>query len=273
VLVVEDDVADGASLVKLLTEDGLDPVHVTRGADALAALNRGRFGCLILDLGLPDMDGLGLLETLKQRPEVEIPPVLIHTGRALSRDEVARLEAYAEAVILKDGRSAQRLLDELRLFMQHLRGRGAPPVSPGLTEQRLEGRKLLLADDDMRTVFAISALLRAKGAQVVMADNGQAALDQLAHNSDVDAVLMDVMMPEMDGYEAMRRIRAQPRWRQLPVIALTAKAMKGERARCLEAGATDYLPKPVDSERLLATIARHLLPLAAEPADERPPGG
>ena len=272
VLVVEDDVADGASLVELLGEDGLDPVHVTRGADALAALDREAFGCLILDLGLPDMDGLGLLETLQQRPGVETPPVLIHTGRALSRAEVARLEAYAEAVIVKDGRSAQRLMDELRLFMQHLRGRAAPAAAPGLTEQRLKGRKLLLADDDMRTVFAISALLRAKGAQVVMADNGQAALDQLAHNSDVDAVLMDVMMPEMDGYEAMRRIRAQPRWRELPIIALTAKAMKGERARCLEAGASDYLPKPVDSERLLATIARHLSPTAPEPAHDHPLG-
>ena len=263
VLVVEDDVANVKSLVDLLAEEGLDPLHVTRGADALAALEQQRFGCLILDLGLPDMDGLGLLENLRQRPGVETPPVLIHTGRALSREEVQRLESYAEAVILKDGRSAQRVMDELRLFMQHLRGQASLSLAPavpgaGPGEQRLEGRKLLLADDDMRTVFAISALLRTKGAQVIMADNGQAALDLLAQNPDVDAVLMDVMMPEMDGYEAMRRIRAQPRWTQLPVIALTAKAMRGERARCLEAGASDYLPKPVDSERLLSMLARHL---------------
>jgi CheY-like chemotaxis protein len=273
VLVVEDDVKGGQSVAELLDHAGFSPQHVTRGADALAALERERFGCLILDLGLPDMDGLGLLETLQRRPEIETPPVLIHTGRALSRQEVQRLETYAQAVVMKDGHSTERLLDELRLFMQHLPGRpgagdgrGGAAASP--FERRLDGRKLLVADDDMRTIYAISALLRAKGAQVVMADTGQAALDLLAHHPDVDAILMDVMMPEMDGYEAMRRIRAQPRWHEVPIIALTAKAMKGERERCLEAGASDYLPKPVDSERLLGLLTRHLA--RAEPAADGP---
>jgi CheY-like chemotaxis protein len=189
--------------------------------------------------------------------------VLIHTGRALSKQEILRLEAYAEAVVLKEGRSGQRLLEEIRLFMQHVRRgmEGGPtrePAAQAPSDVRLAGRRLLIADDDMRTVYALSALLRSRGAQVIMADTGKAAVDLLDKHPDVDAVLMDIMMPEMDGYEAMRRIRAQPRFARLPIIALTAKAMKGERERCLTAGASDYLPKPVDSDRLLLVLATWL---------------
>jgi len=189
----------------------------------------------------------------------------VHTGRALTKKETRALEAYTEAIILKDGSSAERLLEEVRLFARHLKdklepnhaGNGAAQAPHDLS---LKGFKLLLAEDDMRTVYAISALLRSKGAEVIVAENGREALDLLAKNMDAAAVLMDVMMPEMDGYEAMRQLRLNPRFKTLPVIALTAKAMKGERERCLEAGASDYLAKPVDSNRLLGTLAQWLRP-------------
>jgi CheY-like chemotaxis protein/signal transduction histidine kinase len=272
ILVVEDDQERGQSLARLLEAEGLAAHHVTSAAGAMAALQAERFGCLILDLGLPDMDGLGLLDALAARPDIEMPPVVVHTGRALSRAEIQRLEAYAQAVVLKEGRSTDRLLEEIRLFVQHLKT-GQPAkdgAAAGAGDLRLRGNKLLVADDDMRTVYALSALLRSKGAQVIMADNGRTALELLEQNPDVQAVLMDVMMPEMDGYEAMRQIRQQSRFRQLPIVALTARAMKGERERCLEAGASDYLPKPVDGDRLLVMLAACLGPARR---DDHPTAG
>jgi CheY-like chemotaxis protein len=261
ILVVEDIVSQGESLVALLGRASIPASHVASASEALAALERERHACMILDLGLPDMDGLMLLEELEKRA-IASPPVVVHTARSLTRDERRRLETYCQAIVVKDGHSEQRLLDEARLFVQHLHEKlpqkptalaAAPPL-PG--DRSLAGVKLLLADDDMRTVYALSALLRGKGAEVVVAENGREALEQLAAHRNVSCVLMDVMMPEMDGYEATRRLRADPRFAALPVIALTAKAMKGERERCLEAGASDYLAKPVDSSQLLATLAK-----------------
>jgi CheY-like chemotaxis protein len=188
-----------------------------------------------------------------------MPAVVIYTARSLSKAETKALAAHTEAVVLKDGSSSERLLDEVRLFSRRLkeglhprRPVSATPVHP--SDVNLAGKKVLIAEDDMRTAFALSATLRAKGVEVAVADTGKAALEHLNGREDVDAVLMDMMMPEMDGYEAMRRIRKDPRFAKLAVVALTAKAMKGDRERCLEAGATDYLPKPVDSERLLALL-------------------
>ncbi|HEX6273582.1 MAG TPA: response regulator, partial [Polyangiaceae bacterium] len=159
---------------------------------------------------------------------------------------------------LKDGNSSPRLLDEIRLFVQRVRDElpeDAPPRRPPpAPDVNLTGTKILLADDDMRTVYALSALLRGKGANVLVAETGREALETLVKNPDVNGVLMDVMMPEMDGYEAMRLLRREPRFKKLPVLALTAKAMKGERERCLEAGASDYLSKPVEPDRLLAAV-------------------
>jgi CheY-like chemotaxis protein len=236
---------------------------VTSAAQALAALGEARFDCMILDLGLPDMDGLGLLDALERRKELHAPPVVVYTARALTREETRRLDAYVEAIVVKDGSSEARLLEEVRLFVGSVKRAsatpaGPPPAASMAATASLRGTKILVADDDMRTVYALSALLRGKGADVLVADNGREALEVLASHPDVDGVLMDVMMPEMDGYEATRRLRKEPRFGSLPVIALTAKAMKGERERCLEAGASDYLAKPVDGDRLLAMLTTWL---------------
>jgi len=263
VLVVEDNLSEGGSVVALVRSAGFEARHVTSAADAVEALAAGGFGCVILDLGLPDMDGLGLLETLRMRPDLVIPPVVVHTGRSLTREESRRIEAYAEAVVLKDGNSAERLLDEVRLFLQHVKDEAPARVlraEPGelLPNVSLEGIRILLADDDIRTVYALSALLRGRGAEIVVAETGREALDLLALNPDVGVVLMDIMMPELDGYEALRLMRADPRFKKLPAIALTAKAMKDEGERCLAAGATEYLAKPVDPGRLLQSLKRCL---------------
>jgi CheY-like chemotaxis protein len=270
-LVVEDNANEGASLVALLDNEDVELLHVQSAHAALAALEQQTVGCMILDLGLPDMDGLGLLEELRTRSHIKWPRVVVHTGRALTKKETHALEAYAEAIILKGGSSAERLLEEVRLFVRHVKDklvseRPMPNASRVSNDLSFEGIKLLLAEDDMRTVYAVSALLRGKGAEVLVAETGREALELLDKNTDVAAVLMDVMMPEMDGYEAMRRIRTDPRFPGLPVIALTAKAMKGERERCLEAGASDYLTKPVDSDRLLTTLATWLQQEAAPDA-------
>ncbi|HEX4337159.1 MAG TPA: response regulator [Polyangiaceae bacterium] len=258
VLVVEDSAVEGELIVEFLRKENYDSRHVQSATAALSAIEAERFSCMILDLGLPDMDGLGLLETLRKRPEIEAPRVIVHTGRALTKVETRELEAYAEAIVLKGGHSEARLVEEIRLFVHHVKEtlpQGQPPSPPERRDVSFVGRKILIAEDDMRTVYALSALLQAKGAEVLVADNGREALDLLSVNPDVDGVLMDIMMPEMDGYQAMTRLRQDKRFALLPVVALTARAMKGERERCLEAGATEYLTKPVDSEQLLLTLA------------------
>src|SRR6185312_8296548 len=259
VLVVEDDALTGDSVSKRLADENL---HVRRAMDArqaLEALEAERFGCMVLDLSLPDMDGLELLERLRARHGANMPSVLIYTARALTRAETRALEAHAEAVVLKDGVSAERLVEEVRLFTRRLQEkRGGGPSAPLRFRPgalNLTGKRVLIVDDDMRTVYALSATLRAKGAEVLVADTGRAALDVLEQRSDVEAVLMDIMMPEMDGLEAMRRIRKQARFGALPIVALTAKVMKGDVDSCLAAGATDYLPKPIDGDRLLAMLS------------------
>jgi CheY-like chemotaxis protein/signal transduction histidine kinase/HAMP domain-containing protein len=259
VLVVEDDTLTSDSVTKQLEGEKFEVRRAMNAEEALAALERERFGCMVLDLSLPDMDGLVLLDKLRQRHGRQMPAVVIYTARSLSKAEVNALAVHSEAVVLKDGSSSQRLLDEVGLFTRRLKEglRSRPPATAAPvhpTDLDLAGKKVLIAEDDMRTAFALSATLRAKGMDVHVADTGKAALDHLNDREDVDAVLMDIMMPEMDGYEAMRRIRKDPRFAKLPVVALTAKAMKGDQEKCLEAGATDYLPKPVDSNRLLAVL-------------------
>jgi CheY-like chemotaxis protein len=194
---------------------------------------------------------------MRERHGARLPAVVIYTARSLNKAETRALEAHVQAVVLKDGASNERLLEEVRLFSRRLRDglaprSATPPLHP--RDLNLSGKRVLIAEDDMRTAYALSATLRAKGIDVRVADTGKAALDHLSDHDDVQAVLMDMMMPEMDGYEAMRRIRSDRRFASLPIIALTAKAMKGDREKCLEAGATDYLPKPVDADRLLVLL-------------------
>lgn len=266
VLIVEDDMNEGRALLEYLAREDVEATHVHNASAALAALKTKRFGCMILDLGLPDGDGLALLEALKADTTGEAPRVLVHTGRALTKQEIRQLETYAQAVIVKDARSGERLVEEVRCFVKHIKEgaaskrNGTPLLAPATSaaDVSLADMTLLLAEDDMRTVYALSALLLAKGAEVLVAENGREALELLKENPNVQAVLMDIMMPEMDGYEAIRRLRQDARFSKLPVIALTAKAMKGERERCLDAGATEYLSKPVDADQLLATLSRLL---------------
>jgi len=229
---------------------------------------------MILDLSLRDMDGLEFLQSVRRRCGADAPSIIIYTARPLSKEEARHLDAYAEAVVLKEGSSSERLLDEVRLFVRRLKGGLAPkrPAEAGgpPPNVQLTGKRVLVVDDDMRTVYALSATLRAKGADVLVADTGKAALGVLGRERQVDAVLMDIMMPEMDGYETMRRIRQDLQLTELPVIALTAKAMKGDRDRCLEVGASDYLPKPIDPERLLAMLHLRLNGAPPPPAESGP---
>jgi CheY-like chemotaxis protein len=262
VLVIEDDPLTGESLAAQLAGQKLEVRRAMNAHEALDALARERFGCMVLDLGLPDMDGLDLLAVVRERHGADMPAVVIYTARGLSRAEAKVLEAYTEAVVLKEGASVERLIDEVRLFTRRLKeglGLRPFPTPPGTAMTvDLGGRRILIADDDMRTVYALSAMLRSKGLDVLVADTGAAAIAVLNDHPEVDAVLMDIMMPEMDGYEAIRRIRTDPRFAKLLVVALTAKAMKGDREKCLEAGATEYLPKPVDGDRLLSLLGTYL---------------
>jgi CheY-like chemotaxis protein/signal transduction histidine kinase len=257
VLLIEDDALLSDSVLSLLREDGFEARRATSAAEALAILAQERFQCLILDLGLPDMDGLDLLQKLVEQG-TEMPSVVVYTGRALSKAELARIHAYTASVVLKEGPAVERLIDELRLFARRLKdgkpARHSASPSPFVPAQALGGRKILIADDDMRAVYAMSALLRAKGVEPLVADTGKVALELLSAHPEIEAVLMDIMMPEMDGYEAMRRIRQDPRFAKLPVFALTAKAMKIDQQKCLEAGATGYVAKPVDAELLFSML-------------------
>ncbi|MBX3189654.1 MAG: response regulator [Labilithrix sp.] len=263
ILVLERPSDDATTIASMLVERRIGAVErASTTAEALEAIRGKRFSCVIVDVALPDMRGLDLLESLRETCGAAIPPICVYASRPLDKAEIARLETYAEAIVLEGGSAGERLLEEVRLFARRLRDGVNPRTTPPLAlpaNVRFDGRVVLVVDDDMRTVYALSAALRAKGVDVVVADNGIAALETLAATPNVDAVLMDIMMPEMDGYEAMRRIRAQPQFRVLPIIALTAKAMRDDRDKCIEAGATDYLPKPVDAAKLLALLQRALL--------------
>jgi len=214
---------------------------------------------VVLDLGLADMSGYQVLEHLHNQAEGRRVPVIIHTGQELSPEETATLQRYAESVIIKGAKSPERLLNEVTLFLHVMESR-LPPEKQRMirttldNETLLAGKKVLLVDDDMRNVFSLASALGEKGMLVVEAENGRAALERLAEQPDIDIVLMDIMMPEMDGYQATRLIRQDPRFSRLPVIALTAKAMKGDREACLKAGASDYITKPVDLDRLLSLL-------------------
>ena len=259
VLVVEDDARQRDSVVHLIKEDDIDIAAVATGAEALELLKATVYDCMIIDLKLPDMDGSELLERMTAEDICSFPPVIVYTGRNLTPEEEARLNKYSRSIIIKGARSPERLLDEVTLFLHTVESRLSAERQTMLRSARnrekvFEGRKVLLVDDDVRNIFALASALEQKGLQVEVGRNGFEALSRLAEVPDIDLVLMDLMMPGMDGLEATRRIRANPRFAQLPVIAVTAKAMKDDQEQCRRAGASDYLAKPIDLGRLFSLM-------------------
>nr|ACJ66693.1 sensor histidine kinase/response regulator [Myxococcus fulvus HW-1] len=260
-LLVEDDDVQRDSLVKLLSEGGdVVVTAVATGEEVLQSLETGEFDCVVIDLMLPDTDGIRLVEEVKTQNRFRDLPIVIYTGKELTPKDEARLRRYTGSVILKSGtKSPEQLLSDTALFLHRL-DQNLPPRARAALAQRsdkdteLSSKKVLVVDDDMRNIFALTSVLENHGMQVVFAENGRAAIEMLEQHRDVDIVLMDVMMPEMDGYETMRAIRKDLKYSSLPIIAVTAKALKDDREKCMAAGASDYLPKPVDTDKLLELI-------------------
>jgi HAMP domain-containing protein/CheY-like chemotaxis protein/signal transduction histidine kinase len=259
-IVVEDDDRERQSIVELVTDHDVETTAVASGQEALALLGTRRFDCMVLDLGLPDMRGLELIEDIKKQPDLRELPIIVYTGRELTRAQEAELRRLTESIIVKDVKSPERLLDETALFLHRVEDALPEAKRRVLRELHhkdpvLAGRRVLVIDDDLRNIFAITSALERQDMVVAYAENGRDGLAALEHAAEaVDVVLTDIMMPEMDGYEVMRAIRGQERFRDLPIIALTAKAMKTDRQKCLEAGASDYIAKPVDVEQLLSLL-------------------
>ncbi|HEV2991717.1 MAG TPA: response regulator, partial [Candidatus Angelobacter sp.] len=258
-LVVEDNPAEQLSIKELLGYDDIDVTVIDNGAEALAAVNEQQFDCVVLDLRLPDMSGFEVLERLRDTPSLNDLPVVVFTGKELSPDEDARLHTLARSVVVKDVESPERLLDETALFLHRVVA-DLPAEKQRMldrlhrSDDALVGKKVLVVDDDVRNIFALSSVLERRGMEVLTAGTGREAIAKIESTPDLAIVLMDIMMPEMDGYETMQVIRQNPALRRLPIIALTAKAMKGDREKCLEAGASEYLAKPVNTEQLLSAL-------------------
>jgi CheY-like chemotaxis protein/signal transduction histidine kinase/HAMP domain-containing protein len=258
-LVVEDDPAEQMSVTELLGHTDIEIVTAPTGAEALRLMRDSPIDCVVLDLRLPDMSGFELLEVIQLDPALRHLPIIVFTGRDISDAEESRLKKSAKSIVLKGVRSPERLLDETALFLHRVVADLPQPKQAMLkalheSDEPLTGRKVLVVDDDIRNIFALNSLLERHQMQVITATNGQEAINLVESTDDLSLVLMDVMMPEMDGYETMRRIRQQPSFRTLPIIALTAKAMKGDREKCLEAGASDYVAKPVNTDQLLSLV-------------------
>ena len=257
-LIIEDDANSRKAVRKLIGNGDVQCLEAGSGAEALELYHKHPIDCIVLDLGLPDMSGFDLIYKFEEL-KGNIPPIIIYTGKELTRDENEELEKYADSIIIKGVKSEERLLDETALFL-HRTIENLPPSKQRIItnlydkEAIFKDKNILVVDDDMRNVFALSKILKERGMQVIKAEHGKAALEQLASKPDFDLVLMDIMMPEMDGYEAMTKIRKQPQHRNLPIIALTAKAMKDDKQRCIDAGANDYITKPVDVPRLLSLM-------------------
>jgi len=264
VLLVEDDAVQLDSLRKLLGSQDVETVGAASAAECLEQLKDATFDCMVLDLSLPDASGYALLETLSGNDAYSFPPVIVYTGRELSADEEQRLRRYSKSIIIKGAKSPERLLDEVTLFLHQVVAE-LPPEQQRLLEKArsrdaaLEGRRILVVEDDVRNIFALTSILEPRGAIVKFARNGREALIALDASREppeqpIDLVLMDVMMPEMDGITATQEIRKRPEWKKLPIIMLTAKAMKNDQENCLAAGANDYMAKPLDVEKLLSLV-------------------
>jgi HAMP domain-containing protein/CheY-like chemotaxis protein/signal transduction histidine kinase len=258
-LVVEDNLGEQLSIRELLGHNDIQVTIAATGEEALAAMTEQPFDCMVLDLRLPDMSGFDVLERLRDTPSLADLPVVVFTGKDLSPQEDARLHTLARSVVVKGVESPERLLDETALFLHRVVADLPPEKQQMLdrlhrSDDALVGKKVLVVDDDVRNIFALSSVLERRGMTVLTAGTGREAIETLSSTSDVAIVLMDIMMPEMDGYETMHVIRQNPAFRRLPIIALTAKAMKGDREKCLEAGASEYLAKPVNTEQLLSGL-------------------
>jgi HAMP domain-containing protein/CheY-like chemotaxis protein/signal transduction histidine kinase len=258
-LVIEDNPAEQLGITELLSHDDIEIEVAETGREALQRLEAGRFDCVVLDLKLPDMSGFEVIEAIGAQPGLSDIPVIVFTGRELSASESTQLHAIARSVIVKGVESPERLLDETSLFLHRVISE-LPPEKQRMLERlhssddALKGRTVLIVDDDARNIFALSSVLERRGMTVLTATTGREAIERLEQTPDVSIVLMDIMMPEMDGYQTMQAIRSGEKWRRLPIVALTAKAMKGDREKCLEAGASDYLAKPVNTDQLLTSL-------------------
>jgi CheY-like chemotaxis protein len=259
-LVVEDDEDQRTAIVELVgSGDDVEVTAVGSSEEALAQLGAKHFDCMVLDLKLPGTTGFKLLEQIKKNERFSTVPVIVYTGQELTRPQETRLKKYAETIIVKDARSPERLLDETSLFLHRVEAR-LPQSKRRMLEQLhdaeevFKGKKVLIVDDDVRNVFALTSVLESHSMEVIFAENGRDGIEVLQANPDVDLVLMDIMMPEMDGYQTMTAVRALPEFKQLPIISLTAKAMKGDREKSIASGASDYITKPVDTDQLLSLM-------------------
>jgi CheY-like chemotaxis protein len=256
---VEDNPAEQLGIRELLSHDDIEIETLETGRSALSALRQQSYDCVVLDLRLPDMTGFEVLEEIKHDQSLSDVPVVVFTGRELSPEEDARLHTMARSIVVKGVESPERLLDETALFLHRI-VTDLPADKQRMLErlnssdEDLLDRTVLLVDDDARNIFALSSVLERRGMRVLTATTGREAIDLIEKTPELAIVLMDIMMPEMDGYQTIGVIRDNPQYRRLPIIALTAKAMKGDREKCLEAGATDYLAKPVNTEQLLSAL-------------------
>ena len=258
-LIIEDNENSRKAMRILIGNGDVKCFEAATGKEALEQYEQNQIDCIILDIGLPDMSGFELIHKLELIKDHNLPPVIVNTGKELTWEENNELEKYAESIIIKGVKSEERLLDETALFLH--RTISNLPKSKQLIINNLydkeavfHAKKILLVDDDMRNLFALSKVLKERGMEIIKAENGINALEMLELHPEIDLVLMDIMMPEMDGYEAMKRIRSQVKFKNLPIIALTAKAMKDDKQKCIDAGANDYITKPVDVERLLSLM-------------------
>ncbi|GAA4652605.1 hypothetical protein GCM10023116_48890 [Kistimonas scapharcae] len=257
VLIIDADEESREKTIAMLESRDIETDVVVNGHDLREALKKTQYHCLVIDIDLPDEDGTALLHELHDQLGESMPQVIINTSREIDREEHRELAEFAGTMVMKGEHSEDRLVDEVNLFLHSIQpGKPKKPVAKpaAVDDSALKGRKILLVDDDLRNTFALSKALQKYHLEIVLADNGELALQQLEKEPDVELVLMDIMMPVMDGYEATRRIRAHPRFKNLPVIALTAKAMSDDRAKCIEAGANDYMTKPIDMEKMVAML-------------------
>jgi CheY-like chemotaxis protein len=257
--VVEDNDIERQSIVELLESDDIEITTAGTGGEAYSLLLDRAFDCCVLDLRLPDMTGFELLDKLQVEQSVLDIPIVVFTGQELSEDDQNRLRTAAKSVVIKNVQSPERLFDETALFL-HRVIENLPKAKQEMlrrlheSNEVLQGRKVLIVDDDARNIFALSTVLENQDMTILSATNGRKAIELIKKTPDLSIILMDIMMPEMDGYETMREIRKLPELQDLPILALTAKAMKGDREKCLEAGASDYIAKPVDSVQLLSLM-------------------